>query len=124
LKQHGHNVVRCGPQDSIRYTSSIRQGVCSSCGSADVHQEHTYTPDLLVVPRRNGARYYIETKGYIRAEERSLLRAARRANLSCDLRVVAQRDYRVGKGTFLSWCTKYLKAPVHVWNGDIPESWK
>jgi hypothetical protein len=34
--------------------------------------------------------------------------------------LVVQRDYKVGKSTLVGWAEKYLKVPVHVWNGGIP----
>ena len=102
-------------------------GVCPKCGSREVAQEHRYTPDLFVsTAGRVGeaatanAGYYIEVKGYLRAERRSLLRAFRKAWPKSDLRLVVYRDYKVGKSTLTGWATKFLKVPVHVWDGKVP----
>lgn len=127
LKEQGYNVRKTGPEDSMAYTSTIKGGICSQCGSRAVAQEHRYTPDLFVdTTGRTGAAssanagYYIEAKGYLRAERRSLLRAFRKEKPACDLRLVVQRDYKVGKSTLTGWATKFLKVPVHVWDGKIP----
>jgi hypothetical protein len=92
-----------------------------------VVQEHIYTPDLFNVPNVPGASdssgYYIEAKGYLRAEGRSLLRSFRKSRPDIDLRLVVERDYKVGKGSLTSWASKYLKVPVHVWDGSLPKDW-
>lgn len=132
LKEQGYDVFKTGEQDSLRYTSDVRSGLCLECGARRVVQERTYTPDLFVHSRTEANRsvrledrrgYYLEAKGYLRADRRRLLREFRKANPNIDLRLVAQRDYKVGKGTLTSWATKYLKVPVHVWNGALPPNW-
>jgi hypothetical protein len=68
--------------------------------------------------------YYIEAKGYIRAERRRLLRAFRNARQDIDLRLVVERDYKVtAKLTIVQWARKYLKCPAVVWDGKLPEEW-
>lgn len=131
LKEQGYNVRRSTPQDSLGYTSTIRGGICTECCSRDVAQERVYTFDLFVdtsngLERKQDERsgYSLETKGYLRQDRRGLLRHFRKARPDVDLRFIVQRDYPVGKGTITSWITKYLHAPVIVWNGSLPESWK
>lgn len=130
VKASGRTVRRTTPEDSMAYTSSIKGGVCTECLSRAVAQEHRYTPDLYVdtsgrigTEATGNAGYYLEAKGYLRSERRSLLRAFRKARPDCDLRLVVQSDYRVGKGSLTSWAEKYLKVKVHVWNGTLPEGW-
>lgn len=128
LQEQGHDVRRCtAPDDSLPYTSRVVSGVCLDCGSARVATSRTYTPDLHLRPKSAGAQregYFIEAKGYLRAERRALLRSLRKAWPSLDLRLVVQRDYRVTAGlTITQWATKYLKCPVIVWEGKLPKDW-
>ena len=138
LKEKGYDVRKTTEQDRMAYTSPVSSGRCRGCGSDDVVTERHYTPDLFVVPRRGKQRaglttdptnpkrsgYYLEAKGYLRAERRTLLRAFRKTGPSCDLRLVIQRDYPVGKSTLTGWATRLMKVPVAVWNGDLPEEWR
>lgn len=138
LKDKGYDVRKTGEQDRMAYASVVANGRCRGCRSTDVVAERHYTPDLFVVPRRPiaGIRlcedptrpgrwgYYLEAKGYLRAERRTLLRAFRKTGPDCDLRLVVQRDYPVGKSTLTGWASRLLKVPVAVWNGDIPEDWR
>lgn len=129
LKEQGYNVRRTTPEDSKTYTSTIKGGECLQCHSGRVVQNHRYTPDLFVDTtggerEAGSAGYYIEAKGYLRAERRSLLRAFRKERQDVDIRLVVERDYKVGKSTLVGWATKYLKVPVIVWKGNLPEEWK
>lgn len=131
LVERGYNVRKCTTQDSLPYTSIVRQGICRKCRSEDVVTLRTYTPDLYVLPPSGGqsdqdrAGYYIEAKGYLRSERRSLLRSFRKENQGLDLRFIVQRDYNVtDKRTISKWVTDLMKCKVHVWNGDIPKGWQ
>lgn len=138
LKDKGYDVRKTTEQDRMAYTSLVTNGRCRKCGTSDVVTERHYTPDLFVVPRRpiaginltqdpqdSGRRgYYLEAKGYLRTERRTLLRAFRKTGPSCDLRLVVQRDYPVGKSTLAEWGRRLMKVPVHVWDGGLPEEWK
>lgn len=140
LKERGYDVRKTSEQDRMAYASPVVSGRCLQCGTDRVVTERHYTPDLFVVPRRadEASRagliedptspgrygYYLEAKGYLRSERRSLLRAFRKTGPRCDLRLVLQRDYPVGKSTLSGWATRLMKVPVHIWDGDIPESWR
>lgn len=137
LKAKGYEVRPTVPgEDSFTYASPVAGAVCGECASNKVVKRRKYTPDLFVVQkvcsvgergtavRADCPGYYIEVKGYLRQDRRSLLRAVRKARPDLRLRLIVQRDYKVGKGTLVSWAQKFLKIPVHVWNGDIPEEWK
>lgn len=128
LKEQGYNVRRTTPQDSKAYTATVKNGECLECNSERVVTNHWYTPDLFVTTGPEGepfgqSGYYIEAKGYLRAERRSLLRSFRKARPDVDFRLVVERDYKVGKGTLISWADKYLKVPVIKWDGKLPEDW-
>jgi hypothetical protein len=127
LKEKGFNVRRTNAeQDRMAYTAPVRNGVCEACASTAVVTNHFYTPDLFVSQGDQSggpAGYYIEAKGYLRAPQRSLIRAFRKARPDVDLRFVVQSDYKVGKSTVSGWITRYLRSKVHVWNGNLPGSW-
>lgn len=109
---------RTEESDSLRYTTPVVGGICTVCDSRAVAQERTYTPDIYILPDDEGQSngYYIEAKGYLRADRRSLLRAVRKARPDVDLRLVVYRDYKVtAKHTLVSWAKQYLKLPVMVW---------
>lgn len=128
----GIKIRRCTEADSLRYTAPVRNGVCTECHSRGVVTEHTYTPDFFVSVGEANARgaantgvsspgYYLEVKGYLRADRRSLLRALRKALPDVDLRLIAQRDYRVTKQlNLIGWAGKFLKCPAVVWSGGVP----
>lgn len=131
LLGQGYRVRRTTKQDSMAYKSTTRGGICLQCSSRDVAQERIYTPDLFVdtsdgLERQQNepSGYYIESKGFVSQQRRSLLRAFRKARPDVDLRLVFQRNYRVGKGTVVEWAERYLKAKAIVWTGTLPESWK
>lgn len=126
LKELGYDVRKTTEQDRMAYTSPVKNGRCRRCSSDCVVTERTYTPDLFVVPRGEpqSAGYYLEAKGYLRAERRTLLRSFRKTGPACDLRLVVQRDYNVGKSTLVGWAIRLLKVPVTVWSGDLPETWQ
>jgi hypothetical protein len=126
LKEKGYDVRKTTEQDRMAYTSPVRNGRCTRCSSSCVVEDRSYTPDLFVVPRGSDAAsgYYLEAKGYLRGERRTLLRAFRKTGPACDLRLVVQRDYKVGKSTLVGWGLRLLKVPTVVWDGDLPEGWK
>jgi hypothetical protein len=130
FKARGVSVSRLeAPKDSLDYTSPVRGAECTKCGADKVVQRRTITFDLLAVQKAGSGSerrsYRVEAKGYLRAPRRRLLRCFRQAWPSADLRLVFQADYKVGKGTVLEWCAKYLKCPAFVWKGpeSIPEGW-
>lgn len=127
LKERGYNVRRTTTDHTMAYTSPVQGGKCLQCNSGRVVHERNYTPDLFILPKMSGDSdepvYYIEAKGYLRAPQRALLRYFRAQRPDIDLRLIIQRDYKVGKSSLVGWATKYLKAKVHIWNGDIPNDW-
>lgn len=91
-------------------------------------QDRIYTPDLFVIPEGGRERdgYYIEAKGYFRAEKRKLFRCMRNDRPDIDLRVILEANHWVtkGKSKLTDYFARYLKTtPVHVWDGGIPGDW-
>lgn len=102
LRLLGYNVRKCGEGDSFSYTSKIIRGECVECGSTDIRQQRTYTPDLYIddLPEAAGPRgRYIEVKGFWPADKRSLLRRAVRCNEDLDPLFVFQNDRPIQRGS-------------------------
>jgi hypothetical protein len=121
--------------DSFDYWhQTARRGYCRTCGGTDVGQSRTFTPDLLHDPALSSSgpgnevhsagrseRYYIDVKGYMRANKRALLRAFVKARPDIALRLLFQRDYKLSKtATITSWCRKTLRVPYVLWTGTYP----
>jgi hypothetical protein len=128
-RQEGINIQRCDKRDSFSFTLPIRGGSCRSCGSVEVGQRRTFTPDFRVVSEDREhpvVEYYIEAKGYIRAKERSLLRHFNKEYPDTDVRFILQNNHRVTKpsktseGRLVDWFNKFMKGKKHyVWSGAI-----
>ncbi len=124
------SVRRCSAEegDTFNYTSPVRSAKCLGCGSDECVQERTYTPDLFVYPKTSRGKdrgYYLEVKGHFPGPQRNLLRCFLKTGPSIDLRILLQRDGRATRGlTMLEYCHKFLKIPVHVWDGQLPKGWK
>lgn len=126
-------VRRCSSEqgDTFAYTTDVRSGICGACGSSDIVQRRTYTPDLCITPRATGVgepdesrRRYLEIKGYFPGPRRNLLRAFLKTGPCLDLRIILERDNRAtSRLTLLEYCHKFFKIPVHIWDGQIPRSW-
>lgn len=120
-----------GGDDTVAYRSKVLHGVCESCKSTDISQERRYTPDLCVIqdPQEGSAgqpsEYYVETKGYLRGPQRSLLRSLCKAGAIADLRFILQSNYRAtAKLTLGEWISKYLNCKWAVWDGKAwPSTW-
>jgi hypothetical protein len=81
-----------------------------------------YTPDFTVT-LRDGKRFFIEVKGYLRPEDRAKLLAVKRDNPDLDLRLVFGRDNPLRKGakmTYSEWATKN-NIPYAI--GTPPKEW-
>jgi hypothetical protein len=119
-KELGYNIRRCSKSDTVYYTVPVRSGSCTACGSTEVGQRRTYTPDFFIDSKgskRKTQSHYLETKGYLRPKERSLLRALCATNPGFNLRILFQRDYRASKtSSIVEWAKKFLKTwHVSVW---------
>lgn len=132
LRKQGADVarVRKGSGHTFPYSHAVRDASCLACGSDSVGKRRSYTPDLLVdgagadsVAAAPAGAYYVELKGYLRSEERGLLRALCKARTDLDLRFIFQRDWFVSKKSGLKvtdWVKKFLKKPAAVWSGKLP----
>lgn len=141
LKAQGYNVRKSTAEDRFPYTDPVTNGRCLECNSTRCVTDRGYTPDLFIGPPgedlqlsaqrvRNGDAstiwgYFVEAKGYLRSDRRSLLRSFRKSWPSLNFRLVVQRDYKVtAKLTITQWAAKFLRVPVTVWDGTLPDEWK
>lgn len=128
----GLMVRKCeqGSIDTLAYTTPIRQGRCTQCGSGSVVQERTYTADVYLGPdpttTGKPSGLYIETKGFFPAEKRGLLRHFRKTGPDVNLCVIANADHWVTKGRsrLSDYFARYLKdVPFHIFRGTNPDKW-
>lgn len=132
LSQAGCMVRKCeqGGIDSLTYTTPVRSGRCAQCGSGQVVQERSYTPDIFLTPPYEDGKHsgvYLETKGLFPADKRGLLRHFRKTGPLVDLCVIANADHWVTKGrTRLSdYFARYLKdVEFLVFRGTNPDKWE
>lgn len=114
------SVERCGPDCTLGYHSSVKNGRCKECRSVCVVQERTYTPDIRIVRTSESGQKrttYIEAKGYFEGSKRSLFRQVLKSYESLDIRIVAERDHPVTRGkTNLSDWAKRFKVKFHLWD--------
>ena len=84
-----------------------------------------YVPDLSL-PKKAGGIMHIELKGYLRPEDRTKMRRARKAHPNLDLRILFQRNEWLTtkhKMRYLDWAEKNkLKAHVSP-SGQLPSDW-
>lgn len=123
-------VRRCSAEegDTFDYVSKVRAGQCAACGSGEIVQRRTYTPDLYVLPARQKADkrrgYYLEIKGHFPGSKRKLLGDFLKTGPRIDLRLILQRDNKATpKLTYLEYAVSRLKLPTHVWDGQLPKDW-
>lgn len=129
LQVPGIVVRRCSAEqgDTFDYHTPVRSGICRSCGGSDIVQQRTYTPDFHIRRSSGGGDergYYLEVKGHFPGPKRNLLRSFLKTGPSIDLRILLERDGKAtGSLTLLEYCVKFLKIPVHCWDGQLPKSW-
>lgn len=83
--------------------------------------ERSYTPDFIV-EKGDGTTIYIESKGYLRPEDRAKILAVLRDN-TIDLRLLFKQDHTLSKGSrnrYSDWAAKH-NIPFAI--GEIPEQW-
>lgn len=82
--------------------------------------EHVYIPDFCL----EDTHFVVESKGFFPPEDRHKLIAIKRANPTLDIRLVFQRDTKLGQGprplTCLRWAKKH-GFPAAI--GTVPDEW-
>jgi predicted nuclease of restriction endonuclease-like RecB superfamily len=80
-----------------------------------------YIPDF-VVTRQDGSKLYIESKGWLRPEDKKKMTQVRKAHPDLDIRILFQRNNRFtrSKTTYGMWADKI----GYQWAvGEIPREW-
>jgi predicted nuclease of restriction endonuclease-like RecB superfamily len=84
--------------------------------------KHSYYPDW-VITLKNGTRFYVETKGWLRPEDRRKMKEVVKQHPDKDIRFLFQKDnplYRNAKSNYSDWA-QALGCKWCV--GAIPKSW-
>ena len=102
----------------LTYNSVVRNAACANCGSKDVTQVRSYTPDFYLLDTG----VFVETKGKFDAPNRTKMKQVCHQK-DQDIRMVFMRD---------NWLTKKRKMNYSRWCdindiayavGDIPPEW-
>lgn len=99
---------------SFDYGTPVANAKCVGCGSTKIVKSRSYTPDFLLA----GQDYYIEAKGYLRPDARSLLQHFAKARPDVPIRFVFQENKSLPlKRTpdYRSWGEKY-GVGVMIWS--------
>lgn len=73
---------------AISYNEPVTNGACRACGSGEVIQRRSYTPDIYLPSSDT----WVECKGYFRQQNRKLMRAFIDGNPQLDLRFMFSAD--------------------------------
>jgi hypothetical protein len=99
----------------ITYWLKTRCAKCKNCGSKDVFEKHSYTPDFIL---SNGI--VIEAKGKFTSENRTKMLSVIESNPELDIRMLFMKDNWLTKNhghRYSDWCEKhgipyaFLKVP-------------
>lgn len=103
---------------SVKYYLDVHKGKCADCGSKNILECHTYTPDFLL---ENGV--YIEAKGNLTPSNRTKMIAVKECNPEMDIRFLFMRDNYLTKKkliTYSEWC---MKNDYQFAFMKIPQEW-
>lgn len=92
-------------------------GKCLNCGSKEVAEKHSYTPDFKI------GEMLIETKGRLTATNRTKMQAVRENNPKLDIRFVFMYNNYLTKSKttrYSDWCDKYGFKYDYM---KMPQSW-
>jgi ribosomal protein S26 len=89
---------------------------CPACGEAI--QKGNYIPDFII------GSIIVEVKGRFTAQDRKKHISVRELNPDVDIRILFQRDQKIGKNSttkYSTWCDK--KGIVYAFGETVPEEW-
>ena len=95
------------------------RALCRKCGSTEVYQKRTYTPDFFLP---NGI--VIEVKGRLTAHNRKILVGTKTENPDLDLRIIFDKNNRLYKGAktrYSQWAEQHDFE--YSLKGKVPEEW-
>lgn len=83
-----------------------------------------YTPDFVLIKKRNKGKMYLEVKGILDFETREKMVLVKQHNPELDLRFVFQNPYnRIAKRSKTRYCD-WAEANGFLWSGlMLPEEW-
>jgi hypothetical protein len=81
-----------------------------------------YIPDF-VITLDSGRKLYIETKGYLRPDDRAKLLSARECNPEADIRIVFQQDNRLNKNSRTRYSQWAERHGFRYAIGSVPIEW-
>jgi len=86
-------------------------------------KKRTYTPDFIL-PKKNGRKMYIETKGRWTTADRMKIRCVVEQNPDKDIRILFQSDNPIRKGSKTRYTDYARKIGVKCAVGDsLPSEW-
>jgi hypothetical protein len=99
---------------------------CPSCGEAI--QKGNYIPDFILgdkIDKTNlKGSVIVEVKGRFTAQDRKKHVSVRELNPDVDIRILFQRDQKIGKNSttkYSTWCDK--KGIIYAFGESVPEEW-
>ena len=95
------------------------RAVCKACGSKEIYQQRSYTPDFFL-PNN----IIIEVKGRLTSHSRKILIGTRLANPDIDLRIIFDKNNRLYKGAktrYAEWAEK--NNFEYSLKGEVPKKW-
>jgi len=114
-----HSVDFSFEEHQLQFKKKVIKSSCDNCGSKEVYQHRTYTPDFYL-PELG---FFIETKGRFVSKDRTKMLAVIKCNPDLDIRMYFQQDNKLTKGKddkYSDWCIKH---GVTYCIGSIPEEW-
>ena len=110
-----------------KFEEEIYKELCKKYGKRNVEYEsevlhylNNYYPDFTV--RRNGTRFFVETKGYFRPKDRSKMRLVKEFNPEIDLRIIFQKDnYYTPTMNYSKWAEK--NGIQYAIGSDFKKTW-
>tara|TARA_R110000772_G_scaffold16184_2_gene46214 strand:+ start:2199 stop:2651 length:453 start_codon:yes stop_codon:yes gene_type:complete len=109
---------------TLPYGQTIRQAICSDCGSHNVRKRRRYTPDFKVMTGKWDLNtMYIEVKGRFPSTDRTKMIAVKECYPDLDIKMLFMRNNSTGETrhkTYGGWCDNM----GFDWAvGQVPESW-
>jgi len=101
----------------LSYSTKHSRGYCKACGSTEVFQDRSYTPDIKLP---NGV--YVESKGRLDPQGRVFLKAVVTCNPRVPLVFMFQRNNKFGKDNSYSKFADSIGVPWIV-GTKIPNEW-
>lgn len=107
-------------KQKLPYLSTVRGGVCPSCGHKPVAKTRQYQPDFFI-PRSDGSVLIVEAKGRFPSTDRSKMRDVKKANPTLDIRILFQKRSGKAAAEAQAWCDKF--GFICAFGHHVPQEW-